>query len=271
MSDSRSVPPEDESDLSNDQPVSAQLHPTEPSRYFLVHNWSLNRWLLMIMAGLLLLLSVSVLIRTLLTSWTAVQIHGRAILLRSIPTPLVISTLVFLVGVILITFTIQHWKDHLQLTAHALVLQRGRHALRWQWDSISALDTHLKRVKFGTGVVSERITIRLRNQDGDLLVLRNPYDDMPEISRQVREHVIPRLLNTIPWADIRFHPDLSITPAGIRFKDREIPWQALERASCVKAHLEIRLRGEKKAAARFRLKDISNSDLLLTILENRTS
>ncbi len=202
---------------------------------------------------------------------SAVRLHGRAMVLPHAPS--LILMLAFLpVGVVILLITAANWDNHITLYERGLLLQRWLRQRVWTWETTTRLDTHITHIKFGGSIIDIRVRFILGNPQ-ETLVIRNQYEDMAEVIQKVRAILLPRLVN---WAisrfdhnqAVNFSPSLSATRQGFVINGDRYAWRQIE-APIVKNHkLILRKAQDHEKVFQGRVKQISNLDLLIFLVNN---
>ena len=162
-------------------------------RDFPVRHQKLNRWVSVLAGLLFLLLGAYVIGAGITKTWTAITLHGRAALLQNLPILLIVSLVCFLAAIILLVSANQHWQDGITLHEKGLILTRGRKAEWWPWENIERFDMSIELVKFAASVVAENGEIVLENEAGQLTVINDHYEGLPELIQRLRQSLVPVL------------------------------------------------------------------------------
>ena len=90
-----------------------------PGRFYPPRRQQLNHWIAIPAGILLILLAAAALLYGFFTTWTAIERHGRAVVLKTLPLPLLVAVLCAVIGLTLLISTARHWRD---------TQQHGRHS-----------------------------------------------------------------------------------------------------------------------------------------------
>ena len=222
---------------------------------------------------LLIVLAFIALLVGFYSSWKAVSIHGRAVLLQTIPIPLIIFLSCLLLGILLLSYTRRHWHDRVSLYQNGLILQMGKKSIPWLWDATSSFNTEITAIKFGTGTISEKTRLIFEDDQGQKLILPGRYAEMDTLVEQIRNSLLPQLYkNTVAKMlkgdSITFLPDLQAVLKGLMIHDDLCRWASLNHPQLIKGMLKISRIGDNKVVYKSPLKKVGNLDLLLTLFEN---
>jgi hypothetical protein len=158
-------------------------------------NQTLNRLIGISLGCSLILASIGFFVLRFSEMATGIMTHGRAVLMLHAPS--LTFLLAFLpVGAIVLLFTAINWDNHLTLFTGGLVMRRGRKQTVWEWKSTTRLDTRITYIKFGGSIVDIRINLLIGNTN-EQLEIHNWFEDMSELVQQVRNLLLPLLID---WA-----------------------------------------------------------------------
>lgn len=238
---------------------------------FPVKNQTLNFWVRLITGIGLLIASGLIALWGIWWSWTTIAAHGRAVLLRTASTPLMTSGFFLLTGAVLIYFAWRHRKDGITLYNDGFHLRRGKQSLRWTWDSIDSFNTLIEHTKFATSIVNVRVRIVMAQCNGNSIILRNRYEDMPTLLNIIREQVIPRLHQSIihrmgQGEAISFHPRLAAMKEGLQINQAHYAWESLSEPLLKNRSFILKNKLGGESIFKTNIRRISNLDVLLILL-----
>jgi hypothetical protein len=222
---------------------------------------------------LFVILALIALVAGFYTSWNAVRLHGRAALLQTIPLPLLIFLLGLLLGILLLSYTRRHWHDRVSIYENGLVLQKGKESTPWLWDGTACFKAEITAIKFGTGMIGEKVRLVFENAQGQKLLLPGRYEEMNSLVELVRQSLLPRMYkNTVDrmlkGESIPFTPELNAVLKGLVIREDLCRWAALNPPQLTKGALILSRIGDNKVIYKTPIKKVGNLDLLLTFLEN---
>ena len=222
---------------------------------------------------LLIILAIIALLVGFYASWKAVQIHGRAAILQTVPLPLYIFLSCLLPGILLIIYTSRHWHDRISLFQNGLILHRGKKSVSWLWDATASFNAEITAIKFGTGTINEKTRLIFEDKQGHKLILPGRYAELDSLVEQIRDSLLPQLYkNTmakmLKGESIPFKPDLQAVLKGLMIHDDLCRWASLNHPQVNKGMLKISRIGDNKVVYKSSIKKVRNPDLLLTLFEN---
>jgi len=242
-------------------------------KHFPVSKRNLKRWLSIgIGTGLIFLAAIAI-FSGILTTWTAVESHGRAVVLRTLPLPLVIFFISLPTGILLLIFAKLHWQDGITLYEKGIVVRKGKRNQCWMWDTVERFDTRIEHVKFATSIIRIRSQLILENGQGQRLRISDRYDEIGDMITRFRQNLLPRLFSKTlhlinQGRSVIFHPDLSVIKNGFTIKKNTYPWDSLEKPNINNGTLRINKLPDQTLLYKSNIKKIRNLDTLLALLEN---
>ncbi len=262
--------------------MSSSTIPTHPNlnpqfgafqRDFRVAKHKVKRDLQIIVGLILIVMACIAFVVGFYSSWKTVPIHGRAILLQTIPLPLILFLSCLLLGILLLSHTRLHWYDRVSLYQNGLILQIGKKSISWLWDATSSFSTEITAIKFGTGTINEKTRLVFEDDQGQKLVLPGRYAELDSLVEQIRNSLLPQLYkNTVAkmlkGEAIPFMPDLQAVLKGLMIRDDLCRWASLNQPQLNKGMLKISRIGDNKVVYKSPVKKVRNLDLLLTLFEN---
>jgi hypothetical protein len=225
------------------------------------------------LVGVLLLLSaLAALLYGAFMSWRAVLAHGRSVLLRTAPLPLLGFLLALLLGIVTLSVTARHWQDNLTLYVNGLDLHKGKTQRFLAWSAIRRFDAQIKVVKFATSNLDVRSKMLLEDEDGHVHRLTDRFTDLSDLIGQVRNRLLPILYqNTIQRLqagdEIPFHSRLTASSEGMVIHGNLHAWDTIE-GRIHRHSLRIKQCTNDQILFRQNTKRVKNLDLLMTLLEN---
>ncbi len=241
-------------------------------RFYPLRRRKLKHWLAIPAGILLLLLSLISLFYGLFTTWSAVERHGRVMVLQDFPLYLLIAIITLVVGLILLVFTGRHWNDGVGVLANGISVIKGKKSAFIPWESIQRFDTRIKLIKFATSVMDIRSKIILETDKNKKFTITDRISGMRELVQQCREKILPRLyeqsLSTLrQGGQLSFHRHLKATLNALLIKDQPHPWEGLE--PVIKSRsLVIKAPSNKEILFKGHVNHFRNTDILLAFLEN---
>ncbi len=246
-------------------------HPGRLIHHFPRRKNDIKRWLSLGVGLSLVLFSVVISGMTLFNSWDMVNHHGRAILLNSLPVPVILVTIALPSGFLLISLTIGNWQKGISLRSNGLVLHRGKKRKILFWEKIIRLDTNMLTVKLAGHPFRKRTQITLEDESGQVFIIKDRYEGMDQLAQMVREKLLPllfaRATKTIQKnKTLFFHPRLLGKAEGLLIRQHMFPWQAIKGPIIQNDKLIIKQRGTQKILFQEKTTRIRNLDLLRHLL-----
>lgn len=221
---------------------------------------------------LLILMALALLLNGAFTSWHAVQAHGRSVLLRTAPLPLLGFLLALVMGILTLSITSRHWADHVTLYVNGLNIKQGKQQTFLSWQTIQRFDTRIKVVKFATSNIAVRSKMLLEINAGQSYKITDRFEGVSDLIGQVRNRLLPILYQTTlqrlkAGEDILFHPQLTAETEGLRIHGETYPWDEVQ-GRIHRRSLRIRETTDDQTLFNQKTKKVKNLDLLMTLLEN---
>lgn len=243
---------------------------------FRIVNHKIKRDLRIGFGILLFILAAFALFVGIVTSWQAVLLHGRAVLLRTLPYPILIFLISLLTATLLFVYERRHRHDKVSLYENGLVIQSGKSRSNWLWESTKYFNTKKTESKFGTSVVSEKYQLTFENAEGQVLTLPGRYADMSLLVEQIRRALLPRMYKRMVSLlrngnTIRFSPNLSVVLKGVMINRDLCRWVSFNPPQILRRVFSLSSAVDNKTIYQCPTKEIKNLDLLLTVLENPPS
>lgn len=240
---------------------------------FLPKDHKLKKWLLLILGGITLLIVSIISVLLILNTYTALQRHGRAILLDRL-TPLIPLLVIGLpLGILMILWAKNHWDDQLTINEKELSQQNGKTQRIWRFKDTCKLQTDITNINFGGSIVGTKVKIVLEGEEKQRLIIRNQYQNMADLIENIRSRILPNLykktIQELARGEVvQFHPDLIASKEGIKANNIHLRWD--ENISTAVKNNKLILSEENSQEPLFKsnVKKISNPDLLLCLLDN---
>ena len=246
---------------------------TKKLKVFPIRKRELKRWITLISGIILTLFSIGLLLYFSLIAWTAIENHGRAILIRYLPFILPLLLIVFPLGLILIIFTRLHWWDSISIDEAGLRIKNGFRRTDLSWSNIERFDTRVTNIQFAGNSVNTRIKIVLKLNNGRTIIIKNKYRWMSELIRQIRNKTLPILtedayeqLNN--GQEIFFHKQLVGSVKGLSVNGQIIDWSGFEKPVIKNGILSLRDKDGEENLIKTSINQIKNLDLLLSLIAN---
>lgn len=233
----------------------------------------LKRWSAIIIGYLLIISAVLFSLIHFINTWQLVSIHGRAIVLNRISTPLTLLGLILPMGVLMIIFANFHSSDGITLYDKGLLENRGLKEHIWLWESTHRLDTRITKVKFGGSLIALKIKVLLENHQQGRYIIRNRFDSMDDLIYQIRLNVLPLLVKIahrqlLRGETITFHKNLTATYPGLKINNGLLPWKELSKAQVEKDQLKLYKKNNPGEIFKSNIQGVKSLDLLLHLIKN---
>ena len=259
-----------------------QNHPIENDRvadlghvvnHFPIQNHIIKRWLSLILGVLMILFALAFTINLIYQMWTAIQVHGRAILLSVLPFPTALFALMLVGGSIMLSQVRVHWSDSITLFETGLVKFTRNRVRIWPYATTHRFDSHIKQIIFGGSNVNTRMKIILEGNIHKRWVIRNDYIRMEELIHLLRLKILPGLVERArqSLADgetIKFHKGCQATQDGLNINGELSPYDQTE--AMIHNHvIKLHQKGNPgDILFKSKISNIKNLDLLLDLLKN---
>lgn len=221
---------------------------------------------------LLILLAIVALIYGAFTTWSAVERFGRAVILRTLPTPTLIFFLGLLLGSLILSTTLRHWRDGIELGPDGLSFRRGRVNKEIPWESITRLDARINLVKFATSVIEVQTKAEIENDRGETFLITDHIAHSQDLINRCREIILPRLFqkyqkSLLEGETITFHRELAATHQALLIHNMPYNWGDLT-PKYKKRRFTLREKSSDRELISLPINRLENADILLTLLEN---
>ncbi len=241
--------------------------------HFPKHKAQVKYWAFLIFGCLLILFGFLYSGYTIFHSWSLISIHGRAILLNSLPLPKFIILTSFAIGIAIIIYQANHHNDSILISKECLIIHDGKKIITIRWQEITRMDTRLIDYKFGRTIIYSNREIVLKNTEHKQVFIRDRYVEMQELINNIRARAISHLyMDAVKKMNgstpIPFHKHLLADNQGLKFEQQSIPWHSLQTPEIHRNQLIIRDHDpEKQIHINIKLSKIKNLDLLLLLCE----
>jgi len=264
--------------MPNIKRVNAQSNPPKsnfsnnnaPVDHFPLKNEKSRRWFLLLGSIIVILFAILSIIDQILALRLGTQIYGRSVVLSQAPLLLFLIFLALPAGVIGILYTKNHWNDGITIFGEGFRQKRGRNHVEWHWQDTTCLDTRISHIMFGGGEISTRVFIRLEDQDGKELIIRNRYNRIDDLTSIIRSQILPVLLvnarlSFVQNYDLNFGNSLKASALGLFTKKDFFPWSDIE--THVIKNERIILNSKQKKFFQTKIQNIRNLDLLIHLIK----
>jgi hypothetical protein len=239
--------------------------------HFPVQNHIIKRWLLLILGVLTILAVITLTVNLVNRMWTAIQLHGRAILLGIFPFPTAFYALLLVTGILMVFLARIHWSDSITLCDTGFVKNNRNSVHIWQYADTQSFDSHIKQIIFGGSIVSTRVKVILEDSTHKRWVIRNNYIRMDDLILLLRLKILPGLVERAHQrlADgetIKFHKDLQATQDGLSINGEFTPYDQIETVihnQLIKLH---QIDNPKVLKFKSKISHLTNLDVLLDLL-----
>jgi hypothetical protein len=257
-----------------DGPTSKDIYPNLGKLIdrYPVRSHKLKRWLRLLLgvSSILasLLLSVALLYRT----WERMTIHGRAVILTIFPLPVVLYGSLLVVGLVLVTLALFHWRDRFEVYEMGIVQYKAKRVKKWLFAETERFDSHISQIMFGGSLVTTQVKIHFENKAGKHWVIQTPYASILDLIQNLRECLLPHLIQRAhqrlqDGEILSFHKDLQATEQGLSIKDHCVPFSEIQ-ATIKNQHLKLcRNENPPEIVFKTRLTKVKNLEVLLAFLE----
>lgn len=241
--------------------------------YYSVEQWGLKRWTLLIFGALLSIGSLLLIIYLGLEANTAVQRHGRAVLLGYMPLPFAPLILFFPLGGMLIFLAWLHWQNGITLYEKGIHLRKGRRTRTWLWEDIVRLDTRVIHVRFSGSTIASNCRIILEDQHNHQWTILNQYEQMDQLVNKIRLQALPIIYQKmvdrlIDGEAITFSKNLEAIRNGLKIKGAFSPWIILDVPEISNGNFLLKRNDSQEILLKTRVDQISNLDSLIHLSTN---
>ena len=233
----------------------------------------LKQWGLISLGGIILFFVTLFSILLSLNIFTAIQRHGRSILLsRIMPLfPLLMVGIPLAIAIIL--WTKNHWEDQLILAKEEIIQQKGNQRINWAYKETQRLDTAITNINFGGSIVGTKVKLLLESKDQRQWTIHNDYENMADLIEDIRNRILPDLYHQAVQKLARgekiiFHHNMTASKEGLEITGQNIHWD--EQIQTIVKNNKLILTEQEKQEPLFKskAKKIKNLDLLLCLIEN---
>jgi hypothetical protein len=258
-----------------------QSHPIKNDRvadlghivdHFPVQNRIIKCWLPLVLGVLMILSAITLSANLVNRMWTAIQLHGRAILLGFFPLPMAYYVLLLVSGILLVVLARFHWSDSITLFETGFVKYTRNSVRIWQYAATQRFDSHVKQVIFGGSIVSTRVNIILEDSANRHWVIRNDYIRMDELIHLLRLKILPGLVERAyqrlaNGETIMFHKGVQATQDGLNINGDLRPYDQIETVIHNQV-IKLHQKGDPEVFVfKSKISNIANLDLLLDLLK----
>jgi hypothetical protein len=240
-----------------------------PVRYFPVRK--INRVGNLVMAILFFLGAAGVFLYGVLQAYTEYRLHGAAVILDYLGTPLLIALGLFLLAALTGWGAYANWKKGLLLYEQGFILRTRKGTQEWRWPEIASIKSRITRHYTNgiyTGTTHE---YTLLNRQDEKLVVNDVFSKVEELAAEIEKNIFPLLYR--PAADmynsgalVTFGP-VCLSKAGLQFGKKVIPWEEVKQISLQRGELKISKKdGGWFSGASLAASAIPNLPVLLAIL-----
>jgi len=240
--------------------------------HFPVQNHIIKRWLPLILGVLTILAVIALSVDLLNRMWTAIQLHGRAILLGIFPFPTAFYALLLVTGILMIFLARVHWSDSITLFETGFVKYTRNRVRIWQYAATQSFDSHVKQVIFGGSIVSTRVNVILEDSTHKRWVIRNNYIRMDDLIHLLRLKILPGLVERAHQrlADgetIKFHKGLQASQDGLNINGDLSPYDQIE-TEIHNQVIKLHQKGNPEVPVfKSKISNVTNLDVLLDLLK----
>lgn len=242
------------------------------SRFYPVRHHQLKHWVAIPSGVLLILIAAAALAYAFFTTWEAVERHGRAVILKTLPLPLLVFILAAVLGLAILIRTARHWNNGITLAPSGLTLQKGKSQKVFPWAAITRLDSLVNVVKFATSVVDVRTRAILEDDKGQTILITDRIAKAQDLIQHCRAKVLPRLFQqaqrTLQQGEkVVFHRDLAANRRGVLIKNMPYEWQAVG-VAMKKRKIALMDKTTQRVLITLPIRKLKNTDILLALFEN---
>ncbi len=229
---------------------------------------------LLILIGLLFIFTAVYLSASqLITLLTAIEIHGRAILLNPSFLLILAGPLLLPFGIFCLIWALRHGHDGIIIFENGMVVQKGKKAHIWHWKNIIQLDSQITHINFGSSTLATRLKVRMRSRDQKKILLRHRYENMEACTHQIREIVLPILYDDghdllARQQYLEFGKGIRGNRTGLEFRDRFQAWTNLDNPLIENGVLILTTKPDGDVFFRSKIDSIENLDLLVHLIKN---
>ena len=235
---------------------------------------NLKRWGLISLGGIILFLVTLFSIILILNTYTAIQRHGRAVLLDKVIPVIPLLFIGLPLGIFVILWVKNHWRDRIILQEDEIIQRNGKKHKIWSFKETQRLDTDITNINFGGSIVGTRVKLSLDNGNQKHWIIRNDYENIADLIDSIRSRILPDLyrksVNKIAQGEkISFHRDLIADKNGLLVKEEHIPWDEISNPKIKNNNLILTGQENQEILFKTKIKKIRNLDLFLCFMDNR--
>lgn len=240
--------------------------------HFPVQNRITRHWLPLAIGVLMILAAIALSVNLVNRMWTAIQLHGRAVLLSIFPFPTAFYALILITGILLVILARVHWSDSITFFDSGFVKYFRNHVRIWQYASTRRFDSHVKKVIFGGSIVSTRVNVILEDSANRQWVIRNDYIHMDELIHLLRLKILPGLVERAQHSlaegeTIKFHKGLHATQDGLNINGDLTPYDQIETV-ILNQMIQLHQKASPEVLIfKSKISSVTNLDLLLDLLK----
>lgn len=240
--------------------------------HFPVQNHIIKRWLTLVLGVLMILVAIALTANLIYRMWTAIQFHGRAILLGVLPFPTAFYALFLVGGIIMVSLARVHWSDNITLYEMGVVKYTRNRVRIWQYAATQSFDSNVKQVVFGGSIVSTRVKVTLEDSTHRRWVIRNDYIRMDELIHLLRLNILPGLVERAHHRlaggeTIKFHRGLQATQDGLNITGNFTPYDQVETVIHNQV-IKLHQKGNPEIFLfKSKISQVTNLDVLLDLLK----
>lgn len=260
------------------QPKRNQSSPGQPVRqdglvsFYPIRYHNLKKTIGIPAGIILILISIIALLYGAFITWTAMQRFGRAVILRTLPIPLLIFIGGLVIGSLILFLTTRHGYDGIEIGPYGLSFKNGKYQKNIRWESITRLDARINLIKFATSVIDVQSRAELETVDGETFKITDQVTNSQELILRCREAILPRLFQKAQHAlrqgqKISFHRDLVATPQALLIQKMPYYWQDIE-PKFKKRKFALLEKSSSRELISLPINQLENADILLSLLEN---
>ncbi len=241
---------------------------------FQIRQRGLKRWLNIAIGILLILSTIVSAVIMFQATWLAVNIHGRAVILRLFSPSLILYPLTFLTGFLFIFNAFRLWSAGIDVYEYGFIRHKNWHKKHWYWDQTSRLDNRVKYIKFGGSTVSLQTKTILEDDQQNRVILHNRYNNMEDLIYLIRLRILPGLKADAHdrlrrGETIKFNQKLKAVEGGLMINDELVPWSDINEPMIKNGVLKLnRANNPDEWIFRSSNNHIKNMDLLIELLDD---
>ncbi|MFH1524290.1 MAG: DUF6585 family protein [Chloroflexota bacterium] len=240
-----------------------------PKRYFPIKN--LNR-VSSLVAGIILIGgSVLAFLYGVYKAYWAYQKHGPALLGDELTWPVIISVILFLLGLTACWSAYVNWKKGVALFELGFAVRDRKGIRSWRWEDVASLTSAVTR-HYSSGIYTGTSHVyTLYNQRNKRIILSNIYVKVEELAGAIEECIYPllygRAVDQYNTGKILVFGPVAVSKAGIQIGKKTYPWRAVKEVSIYQGTLKVAKKGGGWfSGANTAAASIPNLRVLLTII-----